>query len=64
MAFDMSDRNVAVGSDDSMVYVYHLDERKISTLRGHEDAVQSVAFSSDNGYLMSASSDGTARYWA
>eukprot|EP01059_Diplonema_ambulator_P014621 TRINITY_DN25541_c0_g1_i1.p1 TRINITY_DN25541_c0_g1~~TRINITY_DN25541_c0_g1_i1.p1 ORF type:complete len:574 (+),score=160.89 TRINITY_DN25541_c0_g1_i1:38-1723(+) len=61
--FDKSDTNVLIGSDDSTIYVYNIADRKISTLRGHEDAVQALAFSHDNTYFVSASSDATARYW-
>ena len=64
-AFEGSGKSVAVGSDDSLIYVLNVDETsKISTLRGHEDAVQSVSFGADNGFLISASSDGTSRYWS
>eukprot|EP01064_Diplonema_japonicum_P037094 TRINITY_DN8605_c1_g2_i1.p1 TRINITY_DN8605_c1_g2~~TRINITY_DN8605_c1_g2_i1.p1 ORF type:complete len:566 (+),score=155.42 TRINITY_DN8605_c1_g2_i1:37-1734(+) len=61
--FDRSDGHVLIGSDDSIIYSYNILERKISTLRGHDDAVQSLAFAHDNTYFISASSDGTARYW-
>eukprot|EP01060_Flectonema_neradi_P004144 TRINITY_DN12720_c0_g1_i1.p1 TRINITY_DN12720_c0_g1~~TRINITY_DN12720_c0_g1_i1.p1 ORF type:complete len:567 (+),score=93.86 TRINITY_DN12720_c0_g1_i1:103-1803(+) len=63
-AFEGSGKHVAIGSDDSLIYIMNTEESKISTLRGHEDAVQSVAFGADNGFLISGSSDGTARYWA
>ncbi len=32
-------------------------------MRGHSDAVRSVAFSADGAHLLSASADGTARIW-
>eukprot|EP01063_Lacrimia_lanifica_P035314 TRINITY_DN6700_c4_g1_i1.p1 TRINITY_DN6700_c4_g1~~TRINITY_DN6700_c4_g1_i1.p1 ORF type:complete len:591 (+),score=267.25 TRINITY_DN6700_c4_g1_i1:56-1774(+) len=63
VVFDRSDQNLAIGSDDGMIYLQNIAERKISTLRGHEDAVQAVAFAPDNTYMVSASSDATAKYW-
>ncbi|KAJ9469703.1 Flagellar WD repeat-containing protein Pf20 [Diplonema papillatum] len=62
--FDKSGSNIAIGSDDAAVYVYDYENRKISSLRGHDDSVQAVAFASDNSYMITASADATARYWA
>jgi len=38
--------------------------QQASALTGHEDAVQCVAFENSGEYLVSASSDLTARIWA
>jgi len=65
-AFDLSGRFVAVGSDDSSIYLLDhasTEGQKKTVLRSHEDAVQSVQFTNEF-FLISASSDGTARYWA
>eukprot|EP01062_Namystynia_karyoxenos_P064058 TRINITY_DN5693_c0_g1_i1.p1 TRINITY_DN5693_c0_g1~~TRINITY_DN5693_c0_g1_i1.p1 ORF type:complete len:630 (+),score=293.79 TRINITY_DN5693_c0_g1_i1:153-1892(+) len=65
-AIDLSGRYVAVASDDGSIYVNDLvapEGQKQTVLRSHEDAVQAVAFTSEY-FLISASSDGTARYWA
>jgi len=50
--------------DDQTVKVWNATEtREVVTLRGHEGAVSSVAFSPDGQWLVSGSYDGTARVW-
>jgi WD40 repeat protein len=37
--------------------------RELMTLRGHASFIESVVFSPDGQYILSASDDGTARLW-
>lgn len=68
----------AGGFSDSSVRIYDLealsaaralppeeqDGAGMHVLYGHSDAVYSVSFSQDRQYLLSASSDGTIRFWS
>jgi len=46
-----------------LIGVSHHAGRLVMTLTGHEDAVNSVAYSSDGRLLSSGSADGTVRIW-
>jgi len=46
-----------------LIGVSHHAGRLVMTLTSHEDAVNSIAYSSDGRLLASASADGTARIW-
>jgi WD40 repeat protein len=52
-----------IGAETS-IKVWDVNTGKVRfTLRGHEGGVRAVAFSSDRKWLISASYDGTIRYW-
>ena len=65
VAFDKSGQLLAVGSDDALIRIINLADGKIAMLKGHEDAVQCVAFDPmTNGFLVSSGADCTVRYWS
>jgi WD40 repeat protein len=67
VAFDRNAKYVAVGSSDAEIRMVNMQGDKLgeitSVLKGHEDAVNGVAFNHDNNALYSVSSDGTVRTW-
>jgi len=55
---------VATASDDKTARMWDaVSSAQLAVLRGHENSVTSVAFSSDGTRLVTASADGTARIW-
>ena len=53
-----------VGSEVGGIYAFDLATGKRRfTLRGHQGSVRGLAFSPNDGMIISTSSDGTARYW-
>ena len=44
---------------DSVFIMY-----QVTTLTGHEDAVQTIAFDQSGEYLLSGGSDATVRIWS
>eukprot|EP00672_Neobodo_designis_P025106 CAMPEP_0174851516 /NCGR_PEP_ID=MMETSP1114-20130205/23229_1 /TAXON_ID=312471 /ORGANISM="Neobodo designis, Strain CCAP 1951/1" /LENGTH=579 /DNA_ID=CAMNT_0016086057 /DNA_START=65 /DNA_END=1804 /DNA_ORIENTATION=+ len=65
VAFDKSGSLLAVASDDSTIKIISIADEKVSTLKGHEDAVQCAVFDmATNGFLVSCGSDTTVRYWS
>lgn len=47
-----------------MLYFFQIDEMKIHVrFDGHKDFVYSLSWSHDDRFLMSVSSDQTARFW-
>jgi len=55
-------RYVATGCVDGRVRIWDsLSGECMKTLRGHTDAIQSLAMSPDGAHLVSVSLDGTAR---
>lgn len=55
-------RFVATGCVDGRVRIWDsLSGECVKTLRGHSDAIQSLAISADGNHLVSVSLDGTAR---
>ena len=69
IAFDPSGNRLAAASSDTVggkfgIRIWDLSRREIiRTLSGHTKLVYSVRFSADNRWLVSGSTDGTARLW-
>jgi len=65
VAMDRSCEVVAVASDDGAIKCFSaLDGTPLAELRGHDDAVQAVAFDPFGKYLLSAGSDNTFRMFS
>ncbi|MBX3010492.1 MAG: NACHT domain-containing protein [Caldilineaceae bacterium] len=71
LVFNQDGRWLAVGTGDATIYLWDTSEltinpttppRLVHTLQGHFDVIQDLAFSSD-GWLASASLDGTIKVW-
>jgi len=64
VALDASGSILSVASDDGSMKVFDTASMAaLGSLRGHEDAVQTCAFSSDSAYMVSGGSDHTFRVW-
>lgn len=64
VAFDPTGQVLAVASNDSTVKMYEVANGRISSLVGHEDAVQCLIFDRAGEYLVSGGSDCTIRIWS
>ncbi|XP_056586134.1 sperm-associated antigen 16 protein [Triplophysa dalaica] len=64
VAFNPTGRMLAVASNDGFVKMVEIASLHVSSLKGHEDAVQSVIFDHKGKYLLSAGSDGAVLVWA
>ncbi|XP_033976146.1 sperm-associated antigen 16 protein [Trematomus bernacchii] len=64
VAFSPSGRTLAVACSDGLVRVVEVDSLVSSSLPGHMDSVQSVAFDHRGGTVLSAGSDGLINVWA
>ncbi|KAJ4926443.1 hypothetical protein JOQ06_008616 [Pogonophryne albipinna] len=64
VAFSPSGRTLAVACSDGLVRVVEVDSLVSSSLPGHRDSVQSVAFDHRGGAVLSAGSDGLINVWA
>ncbi|KAJ8385819.1 hypothetical protein AAFF_G00181750 [Aldrovandia affinis] len=64
VAFSPSGRTLAVASNDSLVKMLDLDSSQVTSLVGHDDAVQSVIFDQKDEFLLSGGSDGTIHIWS
>eukprot|EP00794_Sanderia_malayensis_P003251 gene3251-3732_t len=64
VAFDPSTTVLAVASNDGMVKMYDISGGNVTSLTGHEDAVQAAVFDKHGEFLVSGASDGTIRIWA
>ncbi|MBN3304155.1 SPG16 protein, partial [Amia calva] len=62
--FSPSGRTVAIASNDGSVKLLDLASSEVSSLVGHEDAVQSVIFDHKGEYLLSGGSDGKMLIWS
>jgi WD40 repeat protein len=68
VAFDHRGSRVVVGTADGSALIWRASRKPAPAraplfLRGHTDQVASVAFSPDNDWVLTASSDETARLW-
>ncbi len=63
IAWSRNGRYVAWANDDENVYLRDDTTRKKKVLRGHDEAVTSVAFSADENDLYSCSTDKSVRKW-
>uniref|UniRef100_A0A8C3GBG8 Sperm-associated antigen 16 protein n=1 Tax=Cyclopterus lumpus TaxID=8103 RepID=A0A8C3GBG8_CYCLU len=64
VAFSPSGKTLAVASADRLVRVVEVESGLASSLSGHGDGVQSVAFDHEGETVMSAGSDGVINVWA
>lgn len=64
VAFSPSGRTLAIASNDGSVKLLELASSQMSSLLGHDDAVQSVIFDHKGEYLLSAGSDGVILIWS
>lgn len=64
VAFSPNGRMLAVASNDGFVKMVEIASSHVSSLKGHEDAVQSVTFDHKGECLLSAGSDGAILIWA
>ncbi|XP_063059457.1 sperm-associated antigen 16 protein [Engraulis encrasicolus] len=64
VAFSPCSRTLAVASNDSAVKTIEVASSQVTSLVGHEDAVQSVIFDHKGEILMSGGSDGAILVWS
>lgn len=62
--FSPNGRMLAVASNDGFVKMVEIASSHVSSLKGHEDAVQSITFDHKGECLLSAGSDGAILIWA
>jgi len=64
VAFDPAGSVLAAASHDGTIYMYDITKMTTSTLKGHEDSIQSVIFDRNCEYLLSSSSDMSVKMWS
>ncbi len=63
-AFDKNTKAIAVGCGDAMIKVINIEKGEItSTLKGHEDAVNTLYINQQNNSMYSAGNDGKVCIW-
>lgn len=64
LAYTPDGRVLAVGASNGPIWLWNIaDGTVLNTLRGHGDAVTTLAFSADGALLSSVGRDGTTRLW-
>ena len=64
VTFDSSSQLVAISSNDATIKMYEIAAGKVTSLIGHEDAVQTSLFDRAGEFLISGGSDYTVRIWS
>ena len=64
VSLDASGALLAVASQSSAIKLFELAAQKVTSLAGHEDAVQALTFDFHGEFLVSAGSDHTVRIWS
>ncbi|CAE1276118.1 Flagellar WD repeat-containing protein Pf20,Sperm-associated antigen 16 protein [Acanthosepion pharaonis] len=64
VSFDPTSSVLAMACDDHTVKIYDIANGQLSSLIGHEDAVQCMAFDHHGQFLISGGSDNTMRIWS
>ena len=64
VAFDPGSSVVAAASNDGEAKMYEIQSGAVTSLTGHDDAVQTVMFDLNGEYLVSGSSDATINIWS
>lgn len=64
IAFDPGSNVVSCASDDGLVRIYEIDNKQVTTLTGHEDAVQAVIFDINGEFMVSGGSDSQVKIWS
>lgn len=63
LAFGPDNRTIAAGAVDGVVFLWDLETRAETILRGHSGNVESVAFHPGGRLLTTAAADGSVRLW-
>jgi WD40 repeat protein len=63
IALDSAARNLAAGKDNHTIDLWSLSEKKRIVLKGHQEEVFCLSFSSMDSVLASASYDGVIKLW-
>jgi len=64
LAFDPGSSIVACAANDGLVKVYEIENEQVTTLTGHEDAVQTVIFDHNGEFMLSGGSDNLIKVWS
>ena len=64
LAFDPGSNVVACASNDGLVKVFEIENEQVTTLTGHEDAVQTVIFDRNGEFMLSGGSDSYVKVWS
>jgi len=64
IAFDPGSSVVACASNDGLVKIYEIENEQVTTLTGHEDAVQTVIFDRQGEFMLSGGSDSLVKVWS